>query len=116
MARATQTATRRKQAATPEATGKQPKPTAPGKPTDPARERLAPGELQRLVMDVLVQHRDTEFTPHAIGTALNRSVGAVGNALHRFARDAESPVVQTSTTPRRYSIPKAKSGRSRAKR
>lgn len=80
-----------------------------------ATSRLGKGQLQDLVLEHLNAHRGEDLTPTQIGKALGRSSGAVGNALHKFAKDDESPVVQTSTKPRRYSIPQAK-GRSRTKR
>lgn len=82
----------------------------------PTTGRLGKGGLQELVLAHLTRQRGEEFTPNQVGNALGRSSGAVGNALSKFARDDESPVVQTSTKPRRYSVPKARTGRTRTKR
>lgn len=88
--------------------------TAQATPT--GASRLGKGALQSLVVEHLHSNRGEDFTPTQIGNALGRSSGAVGNALHKFARDTESPVVQTSTKPRRYSVPKAGQRRTRTKR
>lgn len=80
-----------------------------------AEGRLGKGQLQDLVLEHQRAHRGEDLTPTQVGKALGRSSGAVGNALHKSARDDESPVVQTSTKPRRYSIPRA-NGHSRTNR
>ncbi|MFC0432251.1 hypothetical protein [Kutzneria buriramensis] len=54
-----------------------------------------------MVEDFLAEHRDAAFGPHAIGTALGRSSGAVANALARLTE--RGVAVQVSERPRRYS-------------
>jgi len=67
---------------------------------EPSRKRLPQGGLQGLVEDFLAEHADQEFGPHAIGTALSRSSGAVANALARLTE--RGVAVQVSQHPRRY--------------
>lgn len=65
------------------------------------RSRLPQGGLQGLVEDFLTGHPDDALSPHAIGTALGRSSGAVANALVRLTE--RGAAVQVSERPRRYS-------------
>jgi len=66
------------------------------------RERLRPGQLDRLVLDYLKAHGKTApLGPTAVAKALGRSTGAVGNCLVRLA--AAGQVRQVSEKPRRYS-------------
>lgn len=62
--------------------------------------RLRKGELRSQVKDYLNNHRGKEFSPHAVGTALNRSAGAVHNALEKLVADGDA--IRTQTTPKRF--------------
>jgi hypothetical protein len=62
------------------------------KPADKSRKasskskpgRLAPGELDKLVLGYMRRHKkDAPYTPSAIGKAIKRSSGAVANCLER---------------------------------
>ncbi|MFD2415362.1 MarR family transcriptional regulator [Amycolatopsis pigmentata] len=64
--------------------------------------RLAPGALRGMVEDYLRDHPTEEFGPAAIGKALDRSSGAVANALSLLTE--RGVAVQTSQAPRRYRI------------
>jgi DNA-binding IclR family transcriptional regulator len=74
-------------------------------PRSPARrrasgKRLRPGELDRLVLDYLAKHAESDpLSPTAIANGLGRSAGAVGNCL---ARLAGGRVRQAGQRPRRY--------------
>lgn len=79
-----------------------------GSPTEPTEdptsdgERLRKGRLSELVLEYLIAHPETDLGPTAIGKALNRSQGAVANALAKFA--ATGDIVQSSDKPRRYRL------------
>jgi nitric oxide reductase NorQ protein len=62
--------------------------------------RLRNGELRRQVAGLLAAHVGTDLTPGAIAKILDRSSGAVGNALVALA--AGGYAEQTSTKPIRY--------------
>lgn len=74
--------------------------TGPGKP-----ERLAPGGLRGLVEDFL-RDNDGEFSPNAVGKSLERSAGAVHNALERLVEAGTA--VRTSDKPKKYALAPAK--------
>lgn len=65
----------------------------------PNAARLAPGELRRLVAEQLAGH-GTPLTVSAIANTLNRSSGAVGNALQSLVDAGEADLV--ATRPRTY--------------
>ena len=65
-------------------------------------ERLRPGQLGTLVLEYLVAHAAEPVGPTALGKALNRSTGAVANALARLAASGDAVLV--SETPRRYRL------------
>ncbi|WP_146241410.1 MarR family transcriptional regulator [Actinokineospora spheciospongiae] len=65
-------------------------------------ERLAPGALRGMVEDHLREHPGEEFSPSAIGKALNRSSGAVHNALEKLVDNGCA--MRTSDKPKRYSL------------
>ncbi|HTZ44887.1 MAG TPA: MarR family transcriptional regulator [Jatrophihabitans sp.] len=65
-------------------------------------ERLRPGQLGTLVLEYLVAHAQEQVGPAALGKALNRSTGAVANALTRLADSGDAVLV--SETPRRYRL------------
>ncbi|MEV0704882.1 helix-turn-helix domain-containing protein [Saccharopolyspora sp. NPDC050389] len=62
--------------------------------------RLSKGELRGMVEDYLTERSGEEFSPNAIGTALNRSSGAVNNALEKLVADGYA--VQTQDKPKRF--------------
>lgn len=64
-------------------------------------ERLAPGALRGQVEDYLRDHGGM-FSPNAIGKALNRSSGAVHNALEKLVTSGYA--VRTSDKPKKYSL------------
>lgn len=67
-----------------------------------ANERLGRGALRKMVADYLHSHAGAEFGPTAIGKALDRSSGAVANALTKLA--GHGAIVQTSEHPARYAV------------
>jgi predicted transcriptional regulator len=64
-------------------------------------ERLAPGALRGMVEDYL-RDNSGEFSPNAIGKALDRSSGAVHNALEKLAESGYA--MRTSDKPKKYSL------------
>jgi hypothetical protein len=86
-------------AATPPRTGA----TAPGdKSASRQTARLGKGALRGMVEDYLAEHPGEHFSPSAMGKALNRSSGAVNNALEKFVADGYA--VQTQNKPKRFRI------------
>jgi hypothetical protein len=72
-------------------------------PTAAVRLRAAAsGQLGTLVLEYLLAHPEQESTPVAVEKAVDRSSGAVANALATFAADGDA--VLTSDAPRRYRI------------
>ncbi|QBS41341.1 hypothetical protein DMB37_15625 [Nocardia sp. CS682] len=65
-------------------------------------EKLAPGALRGQVEDHLRDNPDGEFTPHQIGKALERSSGAVHNALVKLTETGIA--TQTSTAPKKFRL------------
>ncbi|MGY1946211.1 prolipoprotein diacylglyceryl transferase [Nocardia asiatica] len=76
----------------PDAAAAQPEPT----------ERLAPGALRGQVEDFLRDHPGQEYTPHQIGKALDRSSGAVHNALVKLTTVGTAR--QTCAAPRKFAL------------
>jgi predicted transcriptional regulator len=71
--------------------------------TEPSKShRLAPGALRGLVEDFLRDHPGEEFSPNQIAKQLNRSAGAVNNALERLV--ADGLVARTKEKPKRFSL------------
>jgi hypothetical protein len=66
------------------------------------KERLRPGELDGLVLRYMEKNPAEPVGPTVVGTALQRSAGAVGNSLARLARAKK--VRQVNQRPRRYRI------------
>lgn len=64
--------------------------------------RLAPGALRGLVEDYLRDHPADQFSPSKIGKALDRSAGAVNNALEKLVQTGSA--VQTNDAPKRFAI------------
>lgn len=62
--------------------------------------RLAPGALRGLVEDYLREHPTEEFSPNMIGTALDRSSGAINNALEKLVEDGYA--IKTCQAPKRF--------------
>lgn len=82
-----------------------PPPAAPIPPADqpPSRSgRLRSGALRQLVLGCLADRPGQALSPTAIAKRLDRSAGAVGNALRVLA--GQGAVVQTQAKPRRYTI------------
>jgi hypothetical protein len=80
-------------AATPPAAADRP-PTGSG--------RLRPGGLRDLVLACLAERPEQVLSPTAIAKTLDRSAGAVANALRVLA--GQGAVVLTQAEPRRYTI------------
>ncbi|GAB3671524.1 hypothetical protein REH65_00135 [Saccharopolyspora sp. ID03-671] len=66
----------------------------------PSEKRLAKGELRGLVEDYLAEHPGEEFSPGQIAKALDRSAGAINNALHKLSNDGYAR--QTQDSPKRF--------------
>ena len=62
--------------------------------------RLGKGELAAMVLDYLAKHPDVEVGPTIVARALERSQGAVANALTRLVILGQAEL--TSEIPRRY--------------
>ncbi|MGB6163280.1 MAG: MarR family transcriptional regulator [Pseudonocardiaceae bacterium] len=68
---------------------------------EPAKApRLGKGALRGMVEDYLAEHPGEQLSPSAIGKALNRSSGAVNNALEKLVADGYA--VQTQDKPKRF--------------
>ncbi len=65
-------------------------------------ERLPAGALRGQVEDYLRDNPGKEFTPHQIGKALERSSGAVHNALVKLTKVETAR--QTSTAPKKFTL------------
>lgn len=76
-----------------------PTPTAPA-PALPALPRLRNGELRQQVAQFLTDRPGQDFTPSTIARELQRSAGAVGNALAVLVKRGEAD--QTATKPQRF--------------
>lgn len=55
-----------------------------------------------MVEDYLREHSGQDFSPNAMGRALDRSAGAVHNALEKLVADGYA--VRTSDKPRKYAL------------
>jgi predicted transcriptional regulator len=64
--------------------------------------RLGKGALRGMVEDYLTEHPGEQFSPSAIGKALNRSSGAVNNALDKLVADGYA--IQIQDKPKRFRI------------
>ncbi|WP_407778756.1 hypothetical protein [Actinophytocola sp.] len=64
-------------------------------------QRLAPGALRGMVEDYL-RDNSGEFSPNSIDRALDRSSGAVHNALERLVESGYA--VRTSDKSKKYSL------------
>jgi hypothetical protein len=84
---------------------------APTPPPDlpPGRSgRLGSGALRQLVLGCLAERAGQALSPTAIAKRLDRSAGAVANALGVLA--SQGAVVLTQAKPRRYAIATAEGG------
>lgn len=86
-----------------------PAPVAPAPPAEPAAAeaestvvRLPAGALRGQVEDYLRDNPGKEFSPHQIGKALERSSGAVHNALVKLTKDGTAR--QTSSAPKKFTL------------
>lgn len=78
--------------------------TSNGKP-----ERLAPGELDKLVLGFMRRRKkDAPHTPSAVAKGIKRSSGAVANCLGR--QEEQKKVRLVSPKPRRYELVEARRG------
>ncbi|GAA1771991.1 hypothetical protein [Nonomuraea bangladeshensis] len=67
-----------------------------------AGDAVRPGVLRDLVYAHLVEFPDKDFTPYEIGKVINRSSGAVANALDRLVNLGEAML--TCERPRRFGL------------
>ena len=67
--------------------------------------RLGKGALRGMVEDFLTDHPGEQFSPGAIGTALQRSSGAVANAVDKLVADGY--VIKVQDAPKRYTAKSA---------
>jgi DNA-binding IclR family transcriptional regulator len=77
-------------------------PTWPAEPPAAESGRLGAGQLRQLVLECLAERPGQALSPTAIAKTLDRSAGAVANALRVLA--GQGVVVQTQLKPRRYTI------------
>jgi nitric oxide reductase NorQ protein len=81
---------------------------APAPPADPpptGAGRLRAGQLRQLVLGCLAERPGQALSPTASAKMLDRSAGAVANALRVLA--GQGAVAQTHAKPRRYTITSA---------
>ena len=77
-------------------------PTPPAKPPPTNSGRLGAGQLRQLVLGCLAERTGQALSPTTIAKTLDRSAGAVANALQILA--GQGAVTQTQPKPRRYTI------------
>jgi predicted transcriptional regulator len=77
-------------------------PTLPAEPPPTTSGRLRAGQLRQLVLGCLAERPGQALSATAIAKTLDRSAGAVANALQVLA--GQGVVVQTQPKPRRYTI------------
>jgi hypothetical protein len=71
------------------------------------RDRLAPGELDKLVLGYMRRHKkDAPHTASAIAKAIERSSGAVANCLGR--QEKKGKVRRVKPKPREYELAQPK--------
>jgi hypothetical protein len=71
--------------------------------------KMGKGGLETAVFDHMAANPKSEYTPTDLARVLNRSGGAIANALAKFA--TEGKVTQTSERPRRYRLAGARAVR-----
>jgi predicted transcriptional regulator len=89
-------------------------PTPPAEPPPNNSERLGAGQLRQLVLGCLAERPGQALSPTAIAKTLDRSAGAVANALQVLA--GQGAVTQTQPKPRRYTITPAGGDQTNAQR
>ena len=77
-------------------------PTPPAEPPATESGRLRAGQLRQLVLGCLAERPGQALSPTTIAKTLDRSAGAVANALRVLAE--QGAVTQTQPKPRRYRI------------
>jgi predicted transcriptional regulator len=77
-------------------------PTPPAEPPPTTSGRLGAGQLRQLVLGCLAERPGQALSPTTIAKTLDRSAGAVANALQILA--GQGAVTQTQPKPRRYTI------------
>jgi hypothetical protein len=77
-------------------------PTPPAEPSPTESGRLGAGQLRQLVLGCLAERPGQALSPTAIAKTLDRSAGAVANALRVLA--GQGAVTQTQPKPRHYTI------------
>jgi predicted transcriptional regulator len=77
-------------------------PTPPAEPPPTEPGRLGAGQLRQLVLGRLAERPGQALSPTAIAKTLDRSAGAVANALQILA--GQGAVTQTQPKPRMYCI------------
>jgi predicted transcriptional regulator len=76
--------------------------TQPPEPPATGAGRLGAGQLRQLVLDCLAKRPGQALSPTTIAKTLDRSAGAIANALQVLA--GQGTVVQAQSKPRRYTI------------
>jgi hypothetical protein len=89
-------------------------PTPPAEPPPTQSGRLGAGQLRQLVLGCLAERPGQALSPTAIAKTLDRSAGAVANALRVLA--GQGAVTQTQPKPRRYTITAAGGDQTNAQR
>jgi predicted transcriptional regulator len=89
-------------------------PTPPAAPPPTTSGRLGAGQLRQLVLGCLAERPGQALSPTAIAKTLDRSAGAVANALQILA--GQGAVTQTQPKPRRYTITAAGGDQTNAQR
>jgi MarR family len=77
-------------------------PTPPAERPSTNSGRLGAGQLRQLVLGCLAERPGQALSPSTIAKILDRSAGAVANALRVLA--GQGAVTQTQPKPRRYTI------------
>jgi hypothetical protein len=74
---------------------------------EPKSERLAPGELDKLVLGYMRRHKKAApHTPGAVAKGIKRSSGAVANCLGR--QEKKGTVRLAKPKPREYELAQSK--------
>ena len=76
--------------------------------------KLGKGGLETQVLEHMARNPKSDYTPTDLARVLNRSGGAIANALAKFA--TQGKVTQTIERPRRYRLAGAKARRASTKR
>ena len=88
--------------------------TPPAAPLPTTSGRLGAGQLRQLVLGCLAERPGQALSPTTIAKTLDRSAGAVANALQILA--GQGAVTQTQPKPRRYTITAAGGDQTNAQR